>query len=388
MIRELLYPCLGPLLLLVTLSSAIAEDKVLVLLNSRNEMNLTARFAKEGVRLGQLVQKQASRKPPAFIFVDFDDSVILAAQQIEAAIQTHKPIAMLGTIRSDHAVIVADIAEKQKIPFLAPLSTNPRVTDGRSYTLRTCFDDKQQAKLLARYVTQERGRRRVAILYNQSQVFPVGFNSLIRESLNLHHGVALWSKGYDSQKDIEGIVSDELKSFKPDAVVLPAYQTEAAGILNQLIRGLPPEVEYFGPDSWGGGRLFSALLEARSRGKPRAFYAEHWSKELSSSSNQRFLSLYRKHPPTARELRTENSADLAPIAAFFEATDFLLTAWNRSSATESLVTTLQRLKYLGPRGPIHLESSPNPKKPLYLFEVATDGARFLGTYSEKGWTLP
>lgn len=373
-------------------ASAPSVGKVLVVLNSRNDMNLTARLAKEGVRLALKKNSRALKRAPLeFVFSDFDDNVAIAADQIKAAVDQHHPIAIVGTIRSDHALVAADIAERMAIPFVTPLSTNPKVTEGKKFTLRTCFDDRTQADLLSQFVFREKKHTRVAILFNQSQVFSHGFAIEFEKAARKLGVVNILSRPLSENSEVDSKTTSELQAFSPDAVLVPSYQVEAAAVLAKLIAVLPAKVEFFGPDSWGGGRLFHAVFSGERNAVFRGFYAEHWSREIKSKANRDFLDLYLKNPTEVKGLRVGETSDMAPVAAFYEASDFLIQAWAKNHRAPlprpTFIASLRGFSYEGPRGRVSFGENASPK-PLYIFGIGAGTERFLGSFSNEGLGKP
>jgi len=381
MLAALLQPVLSP-------SLVWAKPKMLVIYNSRNGLNVTAKYAQEGIRVALASMTQKEREQfPSIITVDIDDNSAIAAQQIGKMIEEHQPVAMLGAIRSDHALVVSDFAESRKIPFLTPLATNPKVTDGKSYTFRTCFDDRQQAELLASFIKNEKNRKRIAVLFNRSQAFSLGFadafRASVRKSSPLGETQVTLVKGYAKTEEIDDEFIRELKSNRVDAVVIPAYQVEAAHLLGRLSPALDSSVMFFGPDSWGGGQIFHAALNPRGQSSFRAYYVEHWARESKALRTQKFLQDFERFPPAEVALRSKSTSDLGPVVAFYELIQFFQSAWS-NQATDPLVSRIRKQSWNGPRGQISFLMGPTPDKPLYIFGIGTNREEFLGTYGAGG----
>jgi branched-chain amino acid transport system substrate-binding protein len=235
---------------------------VLVLLNLSNTLDDTARLGREGVRIAL-----ESLHVPAvvkFEIFDIDENVAIAAKQLITEIEKVKPVALIGIMRSDLAFSVADVAEPRKIPFITPLATHPKLTSGKSYVFRTCFDDDRQADLLARFIVQVRKLKRGAILYNQTFSFSLGFQSAFKLALEKVGGAVVLSKPFTAETEIGKDTINRIKASGAQFVLTPSYQLEAAALLTKLSRSLPPSVEFFGPDSWGGGSYFKPVFASNS----------------------------------------------------------------------------------------------------------------------------
>gem|GEM_PF-5063992 len=355
----------------------------------RNWVRYTALHAQEGLRIG--IESSRARfgdNMPEFVRVDIDDNSAIAANQVVTAIEVHKPVAVLGAIRSDHALVIAEIAESRRIPFITSLATNPKVTDGKSFVFRTCFDDRQQALLLASFILKEKKRKRIAVLFNRTQAFAIGFAEefarAVEKQLSVFGARVLLPKGYGSAEELGSPLIAEMRRLDVDAVVMPAYQLEAANLLSRLSPMMGDDVQFFGPDSWGGGRIFHAAFRGESKLQYRAFYVEHWAKESLSTRTRVFLQNYERFMPVNPGIRASSTADLGPVVAYYELVVFFHDVWRKKKSVP-LVDRVREADFSGPRGRVQFSAGGSPDKSIHLFAIGAGSEKYLGTYGKGGF---
>ncbi|MBL8966711.1 MAG: ABC transporter substrate-binding protein, partial [Spirochaetaceae bacterium] len=89
-----------------------------------------------------------------------------------------KVVAILGPNASGNAIPIAPILEQAKVPDIATVATNPKVTvmDGKvkPYNFRVCFIDPYQGAVAAGYAFEKLGLKKAAILYDVSDDYSQG----------------------------------------------------------------------------------------------------------------------------------------------------------------------------------------------------------------------
>ena len=216
-------------------------------------------FAIEGIRNAEK-RFNKPHKSINFIILEPDRNVKLTADQTIRAIEQYKPIAMIGAVTSNSALIIGDIAQRYSIPFITPFATHPNVTKDKSFVFRTCFDDSYQAEKLAEFVAKDLNKKRIAVLINMTNAYSVGIKEIFEKKAITYGASIVLSDSFNSEKDFTPERIEAIRQTKPDAVLLPSYQVEAASILAILSKVLPKETVYIGPDSWGGGPLFRNMF--------------------------------------------------------------------------------------------------------------------------------
>jgi branched-chain amino acid transport system substrate-binding protein len=89
----------------------------------------------------------------------------------------------------------APIAQSYKIPFISPISTNPKgtVDNGKlnDYAFRACFIDPFQGTVMANFATKSLGAKTVAIYIDNSSDYAKGLAKFFEEAM-LRMAAPLW----------------------------------------------------------------------------------------------------------------------------------------------------------------------------------------------------
>jgi branched-chain amino acid transport system substrate-binding protein len=208
----------------------------------------------------------------------------------EAAIATTKLItqkgvrAIIGTLTSTGTFAMAPIAEKYKVPLIAPTATHPKITEAGENIFRVCFVEALQGKVMARFALETLHMRHVAILYDSKSDYSLGLKSSFSKTLREGGGVIVIEQSFSSG-DID--FKSQLTSIRtknPDAIFIPAYYTEV-GLIAKQARELGLQVPLLGGDGWDSPRL----LEIAGHSMNNAYFSNHYSKEDRSPLIQSFL---------------------------------------------------------------------------------------------------
>jgi len=96
-----------------------------------------------------------------------------------------KVVAIIGPNASGCAIPMAPILEKAKVPDIATVATNPKVTvqDGKvkPYNFRVCFIDPYQGAVAAGYAYDRLGARTAAVLYDVSDDYSQGLREILQD---------------------------------------------------------------------------------------------------------------------------------------------------------------------------------------------------------------
>jgi branched-chain amino acid transport system substrate-binding protein len=261
------------------------------------------------------------------------------------------------------------------------MATHPQLTRGRKFVFRTCFDDDRQAELLARFIYQRRHLKRGAILFNRNFSYSTGFKTAFERAYGDLGGKIVAIRSFSNESDIDRVAMGELETVSPEFIILPSYQLEAAALLAKLSRTLPSKVQYFGPDSWGGGAYFKPVFSGAAE-QVTAFYADHWAKEVSLPANREFLANYRRHLPSAVELQGQETPTLSNIVSHYEVARFILRALQGQKPGEPLVSSIRRTVFHGPRGTVAFRSSNSSAHPIRIFKIEPMQERFVTSFGD------
>ncbi|MGA0163753.1 MAG: ABC transporter substrate-binding protein [Bdellovibrionota bacterium] len=299
-----------------------------------------------------------------------------AASVAQNAIQTHKPDVIIGGSTSNHAFVLGELADQNQIPFVTPWATHPDVTRRSSHTFRTCFNDHYQATKLVDFIMDEKSLRSGLILTNEKESFSVGFSQIFENRFKEKSGKKLHRISYRNENELTTEDFKKLEASKIEFVVIPTYEVEAAAIVSKLGSALSKGVQFFGPDSWGEGRIINSVLQSLPN-PPQAYVVSHWSADSSHPSNQKFLNQLQ-----AKNFQLNERISLASIAMSFDALQVVLNAIRVSDnkSKSSILSALKNTDVLISRGRLQIKERQPESLPLFINEMTQQGPKFVRAF--------
>ncbi len=171
-----------------------------------------------------------------------------------------KVVAILGPNASGNAIPIAPILESAKVPDIATVATNPKVTvlDGKvkPYNFRVCFIDPYQGAVAAGYAFDVLGSRKAAVLYDVSDDYSQGLREFFIENFKKKGGQIVADESFKSgDVDFRPQLS-KIKAQNPDIIFMPYFFKEVALSANQA-RELGMTQVMMGGDGWPSEQLIS-----------------------------------------------------------------------------------------------------------------------------------
>ncbi|MDR2100276.1 MAG: ABC transporter substrate-binding protein [Campylobacteraceae bacterium] len=167
------------------------------------------------------------------ILVDTKGDKVETANAASRLITSEKVAAIVGELISTNTDQLASIAEKSKIPVVAPAATNDRLTLKREFVSRVCFTDSFQGEVVANYAYSALGLKSAVIIIDEGQVYSIGLGKTFKDAF-VKNGGKITKQFYITagSKDFKAIVA-QIKSLNPDMIFLPLYHPEASMIAIQ-----------------------------------------------------------------------------------------------------------------------------------------------------------
>ncbi len=171
-----------------------------------------------------------------------------------------KVVAILGPNASGNAIPIAPILESAKVPDIATVATNPKVTvlDGKvkPYNFRVCFIDPYQGAVAAGYAYDVLGARKAAVLYDVADDYSQGLREFFISNFKKKGGEIVADESFKSgDVDFRPQLS-KIKSANPDIIFMPYFFKEVALSANQA-RELGIKQVLMGGDGWPSDQLIS-----------------------------------------------------------------------------------------------------------------------------------
>jgi ABC-type branched-subunit amino acid transport system substrate-binding protein/predicted negative regulator of RcsB-dependent stress response len=128
-----------------------------------------------------------------------------------------RPLAVIGPLLSKNLPVMAELAERTKIPVITPAATFPNVRRLGAYVFSTALTYPLQAKRIADYATGEPGYRRFCILHPDT-VYGRELARLFAQEVRRHSGEIIAVESYkegetDFGPQIKRLKAEDLKKY-------------------------------------------------------------------------------------------------------------------------------------------------------------------------------
>ncbi len=177
-----------------------------------------------------------------------------------------KVVAIIGPNASGQAISIASVLEEYKVPDIATVATNPRVTvndDGsvKEFNFRVCFIDPYQGAVAAGYAYDRLDLRNAAILYDVASDYSQAFAEFFDEIFTKKGGKIVAKEAF-KEGDVEFKPQlSRIKDAGADMILMPYYYKEVALSANQA-RELGIDAVLIGGDGWPSEQLMSMAADA------------------------------------------------------------------------------------------------------------------------------
>lgn len=267
-------------------------------------------------------------------------------------------LAILGASASSRSLLMAPVAQEKKIPMVTSSSTHPKVTQAGDYIFRVCFIDTFQGPIMARFLRQSLGLRRVAILRDLDTQYSLSLGEFFKQTFIRAGGEVVSDQTYVGGSGDYRAQVRTLAKLQPEAIYVPAYYSDIAQIALQA-REAGVKGVFAGGDGWDSHEL-RELSKGTLAG---SYFSSHFSPESQDAAylefKARFAKKYRRDPD-------------AYSALGYDAARVLIEAMRRARALtpEAVKTALASTKdFDGVTGKISLDAQRNAVKPVVILKV-------------------
>jgi branched-chain amino acid transport system substrate-binding protein len=302
----------------------------------------------------------AGRKIPVRLIVaDSGGGIENTMSALTRLIQQERVSAVVGPYLSREAIPVAAALETLRVPMISPSATNPEVTRGRKFAFRVCQRDNEQGAALARYAYEDLGLRRVAVLFDESDVYSSGLAGYFRTAFVERSGATVLMEPFKSGDKDFMVQLARIRESGAQALLLPNFPADLALQLPQA-RAAGFAGQFLGSDSWDSDHVFHSLPEVQGALFSMDFCAE--------AADPQLLTAAQALAAKANVVLDEN------LALTLDALDLLFTAASRGGSTDpvSLRSGLASIRdHKGLTGTITFSNGGDPIRPGCL--VGIDG---------------
>lgn len=289
-------------------------------------------------------------------------------------------LALLGSNASLFSSAVAEVAQAHGVVMVSNVSTATALTIGRPYVFRACYSNDRLASLLARFVWDDLGARRVAVLEEVARPYSKDLGDRFEEHFARRIGHAAQDRAPSPDRPPPAVrvwqyvamepdftpYLDQVRAFRAEVIFLPSSFDDATVFAIQLA-ALDLDLTLVGGDSWSNAKLFA-------RGGPRgpAYHSDHWNPAADNPFLARFRARFGRDPQGGRAALAHDA-----VQAVAEAVRHLdpplgdtdLNAAGLPTTRRRLRTSLARVELAGATGPLVFDAEGNAQRPCFVFKM-------------------
>jgi len=224
-----------------------------------------------------------------FIYEDNESKAESATATALKLITQDEVLALIGPQSSKQAIPAGEVANTYKTPMISPWSTNPKTTEERPYVFRACILDPFQGPVVARFVTDDLGAKKAAVLYDIASDAPKGIAEYFKkafEEINGPGSVTAFETFTTKDKDFSAQLTKIVNSGA-DVLFIPQYYDEVPLIVKQA-QELGWKKPVMGSDAWGSAELMKLCGDA-CKGY---YFTTHYAAAGAKGTTKEFIDKY------------------------------------------------------------------------------------------------
>ena len=343
----------------------------------------------EGIQLAvERVREQAGMPSIGLIVKDHDADREGFLDDLTALLSDDRPLVVIGPMLSKNLPVMAEMAQKTRVPLITPAATLPNVRRLGNYLFSTSLTYVLQAERIVAYATNEQGYRRFCILHPDT-VYGRELARLFALEVRQHDGEVIAIESFkegetDFGPQIMRLKAEDLKKYglavpvdpsrpagKPinrnekrllytpgfDAIFIPSRSSEIGLIAAQLAFH-DVKVPLLGTNGWNS----QDFARTADRTVDGATFVDGFFVDSPNPAVQDFVQRYRKRFQTTPSLFTMQGYDAARVVI-----EGIRKGATSGEAIQEFLMTQRDLPTLagpagfGPDGTLH--------RPLFLLQV-------------------
>lgn len=343
----------------------------------------------EGIQLAfERAHEQPSMPPVGLIVKDNESDRPSFLEDLSTLLNDERPIAVIGPVLSKNLPVMAEMAERTKIPLITPAATFPNVRRLGNFVFSTTLTYALQAKRIAGYATGEQGYRRFCILYPDT-IYGREQARLFAQEIRQHEGEIIAMESFkegdtDFSPQIKRLKAEDLKKYglavpydpsrpagKPigktekrilytpgfDAIFIPSRASEI-GLLAAQLAFHDVKVPLLGTNGWNS----QDFLRTADRTVDGAVFVDGFFVDSANTNVQNFVQRYQKRFQGSPTLFTMQGYDAAKLVL-----DAIHRGATSGEAVRDLLTTQHDISTL--MGPASFGPEGTLQRPLALLQV-------------------
>jgi branched-chain amino acid transport system substrate-binding protein len=369
--------CLSLLSIFSFAGSAQAADEVRigVVAPVTGQAAIAGKYIKNGVDLAikhyapkETLTINGKEVPLRVIIEDNENRPEITVNAFRKLIDQNEVLAIVGPDASMVALAGAPVAQAAQVPTIATFATNPKVTQVGDYIFRACFIDPFQGKVMAKYVFENLGKRKAAILYNNGNDFSKGLTEFFTREFEALGGKVVLTEAYGGSdiRDFNAQLNN-IKASDAEVLYMPNEYYSTGLQMNQARRaGI--KIPLLGGDGWDTPDIVKVAAGAEEG----ASYTAAFSHESTLPEAQKFTEAYK-----AEYGEVPNSNAVLAYEAIAIVIDALKNS--KSLKGEDIRDTVAATRMDLPSGTIQFDEDRNPQKAAVVLQYRDGVARYVTT---------
>ncbi len=263
--------------------------------------------------------------------------------------------AIIGSVWSSHSLAIAKVAEKNRIPMIAPNSTTPSLTAIGDHIFRVCYDDNFQGAVLARFAFEELKARTVLVFVDIASDFSLNLVEIFSRNFQSLGGKIVREMEYKTGNS--DYLSQVREALACDADIVFLAGHEENGIIAEKLQEAGSKAIPLGSDGWDTASFFISGGNKIREG----YYLSQWQPNHQDPRSRAFLEKY------------SNAGEIvAATALAYDAVHILIAAIKKAGATDSAAirSALHSLQgFQGVTGEINFDAQGNAAKPASMVAI-------------------
>ena len=265
----------------------------LVGVHSRNAADLVQQQLKKegGLKIGS---KQYNVE---FLYGDNGSNPTTASTLTIKQITGEGILGIIGPLSSRQAIPVGQMANGFATPMVSPWSTSPLTTKDRPWIFRSCFVYPVQGPVLTKFVGDEFGATRAAVLYDIVSAYPRGMAKSFKEAFEAKNGPGS-VVAFEDFRTGDDDFSEQLGKIREagaQVIFAPQHYNEIPLIVRQ-VKAMGLDIPVVGSNSWAGGDLKGSCGDDCTGLFFTGNYAPGNAKGLNRDFVESYVSAYGENP--------------------------------------------------------------------------------------------
>lgn len=203
---------------------------------------------------------------------------------------------LMGAVTSGSSIAIADHTAKDGILQISPSGSAEAVIKNDN-AFRICFSDPEQGVAMADYMLDKLGKKKVAVIYNNSDEYSTGLRQAFEDEVTAKGGTVVTSEAFaNGDMDFSSQLT-KIKGTDAEIIYVPAYYQDATYITKQA-REMGIELPFIGSDGWDGvlgtvtdpstveGAIFSSPFCAAVEDPQVVAFVEAYQKAYNATPDQ------------------------------------------------------------------------------------------------------